>query len=139
MTRSARDEAGEIETVGVIGRQLEEAVEKIIQAAIEDLPFPEASYEIAYDRCGGLDLLIGAAFSFPLQPIARHRLAVAIQKKEENRLGDKWQSCIKRKAGSTKAASFFLDSFNPSGLPEKTDVRSRRDAQTAVRFTGTRA
>ena len=36
MTRSARDEAGEIETVGVIGRQLEEAVEKIIQAAIED-------------------------------------------------------------------------------------------------------
>ena len=83
--------------------------------AIEDLPFPEASYKIVHDRCGGLDLLIGAAFTFPLQPIARHKLAVAIQKEEENRNGDKWQTCIRRKAGSTKAAFVFLDSFNPTG------------------------
>ena len=60
-------------------------------------------------------LLIGAAFTFPLAPIARHRLALAIQKEEKKRHGDKWRSCIRRKAGSTKASAIFLDSLNPPG------------------------
>ena len=79
VTRAVVDEAKEMEIMGVIGRQLEEAVDLIVEAAIEDKPFPEASYEVVYGHCGGIDLLVGAAFSFPLEPIARHRLARAFQ------------------------------------------------------------
>ena len=51
----------EMEIIGAAGRQLEEAVDMIIQAAVEDLPFPEASYELVHNHCGGVDLLIGAS------------------------------------------------------------------------------
>ena len=115
VTRAAEDEAREMETIGTIGRQLEEAVDLIVQAAIENWPFPEDSYKILHNHSGGVDLLIGAAFSFPLDPIARHRLAQAIQKEEKKRHGDRWRSCIRRKAGSTKASAIFLDSLQPPG------------------------
>ena len=59
------DKGGELEIIGVIGRQLEEADDLIVQAAVEDQPFPEASNEVVHSHCG-------AAFSFPLEPIARH-------------------------------------------------------------------
>merc|ERR1719336_962379 len=36
-------------------------------------------------------------------------------KEEEKRHGDNWQTCVRRKAGSTKAAAIFLDSLEPPG------------------------
>ena len=54
------NEMMEMEINGAVGRQLEEAVDMIVQSAIEDLPFPEASYEVVHSHCGGIDLLIGA-------------------------------------------------------------------------------
>ena len=62
---------------------------------------------------------IGAAFLFPLDPTARHRLAVAIQKEEEKKHGDNWRSCVRRKAGSTKASAIFLDSIEPPGWQKR--------------------
>ena len=59
VTKTAEDEAKEMEIVGAIGRQLEEAIDLIIEAAIEDRPFPEHSFEIVHQHCGGIDLLIG--------------------------------------------------------------------------------
>ena len=47
-------------------------------------------------------LCTGAAFTFPLDPMSKHRLALAIKKEEEKKHGDNWRSCIRRKAGSTK-------------------------------------
>ena len=58
---------------------------------------------------------IGAAFTFPLDPMARHRLAVEIKKEEVKRHGDDWRTCVRRKAGSTKASAIFLDSLDPPG------------------------
>ena len=51
--------------------------------------------------------------------MAKHRLAVAIKKEEEKRHGDNWRSCIRRKAGSTKASAIFLDSLDPPGRLKK--------------------
>ena len=59
VTRIADDEAIELET---IGHQLEEAVDVIVEAAIEDRPFPEAIYEIVHERCGGINLLLGTRY-----------------------------------------------------------------------------
>ena len=59
VTKTCEDEAKEMEIVGAIGRQLEEAIDLIIEAAIEDRPFPENSFEIVHRHCGGIDLLIG--------------------------------------------------------------------------------
>ena len=64
-------------------------------------------------------LCIGAAFTFPLDPMAKHRLAVAIKKEEEKKHGDNWRSCIRRKAGSTKASAIFLDHLDPPGRLKK--------------------
>ena len=58
---------------------------------------------------------VGAAFTFPLEPEARHRLAVAIKKEEKKRHGKDWRTCVRRKAGSTKASAIFLDSIDPPG------------------------
>ena len=62
VTKTVEDEAREMETVEAAGRQLEEAVDQIVQAAIEDRPFPEATYKIVHDHCGGIDLLIGTRY-----------------------------------------------------------------------------
>ena len=59
--------------------------------------------------------LVGAAFTFPLEPEARHRLAVAIKEEEKKRHGKDWRTCVRRKAGSTKASAIFLDSIDPPG------------------------
>ena len=64
-------------------------------------------------------LCTGAAFTFPLDPMAKHRLAVAIKKEEEKKHGDNWRSCIRRKAGSTKASAILLDSLDPPGRLKK--------------------
>ena len=60
VTKTAVDEARNMERIGAAGRQLEEAVDLIIHGTIEGQPFPEASYEIVHNHCGGIDLLIGA-------------------------------------------------------------------------------
>ena len=124
VTQAAQYEAGEVEIIEAMDRQLEEAVDMIVQAVIKDRPFPTASFTIVHNHCGGIDLLIGAAFSFPLEPIARHKLALAIQKEEKRRHGDKWQSCIKGKAGSTKASAIFLDDCNPPGCLKRVAFRA---------------
>ena len=59
MTRAVEEEAEELEVLGVVGRQVEEAVDTIVQAAVQDLPFPEESYQILHDHPGGVDLIIG--------------------------------------------------------------------------------
>ena len=48
-----------MEVLGVVGRQIEDAVDTIVQAAVQDLPFPEESYKILHDHPGGVDLIIG--------------------------------------------------------------------------------
>ena len=59
VTKTAEDEARELENIGATGRQLEEAVDAIVQAVIEDQPFPEDSFKILHNHCGGIDFLIG--------------------------------------------------------------------------------
>ena len=59
VTKTAEDEAREMENIGATGRQLEEAVDAIVQAVIEDQPFPEDSFKILHNHCGGIDFLIG--------------------------------------------------------------------------------
>ena len=59
VTIAAEDNAKEIEALGVIGTQLEEAVDLVIQAAIDNSEFPEASYETIHNCSGGINLLIG--------------------------------------------------------------------------------
>ena len=49
-----------IKNVMAKANHLEEAVDILVKAALTaDQPFPEASYEVLHDHCGGLDLLIG--------------------------------------------------------------------------------
>ena len=74
-------------------------------------------------------LCIGAAFTFPLDPMAKHRLAVAIKKEEEKKHGDNWRSCIRRKAGSTKASAIFLDSLDPPGRLKKVAFKADKMAR----------
>ena len=60
MTTAATKESLEMENVMAKANQLEEAVDLLVEAALTaDQPFPEASYEVLHDHCGGLDLLIG--------------------------------------------------------------------------------
>ena len=59
VTRAVKEEAEELEVLGVVGRQIEDAVDTIVQAAVQDLPFPEESYQILHDHTGGVDLIIG--------------------------------------------------------------------------------
>ena len=59
VTRAAEEEAKESEVLEVVGRQVEEAVDSIVQAAVEGLQFPETSYETLHSQPGGIDLLIG--------------------------------------------------------------------------------
>ena len=66
----------------------------------------------------------GAAFTFPLEPIARHQLALAIQREEVKRHGVDWRSCVRRKAGSTKASAIFLDACNPPGCFKRVTFHS---------------
>ena len=60
VTRAAEEEAKELEALHAIGREMENAVDLIVQAAVEDLPFPEGSYEVLHRKPGGVDLIIGA-------------------------------------------------------------------------------
>ena len=57
--RAAEEEARELEVLHAIGRKMEDAVDLIVQAAVEDLPFPEESYEVLHSQPGGVDLIIG--------------------------------------------------------------------------------
>ena len=60
LKKEVEDGAMEMEMIVAAGRQLEEAVDKIVEAAVKDLPFPiQASYEIVHNHCGGVELLIG--------------------------------------------------------------------------------
>ena len=95
MTKTAEDEVREMEIIRAAGFHMEEAVDLIIEAAIKDQPIPEASFEIVHNHVGGIDLLIGSAFTFPLEPIARQRLALAIQKEEKKKHGDDWRICVR--------------------------------------------
>ena len=63
--------------------------------------------------------LTGAAFTFPLDPMARHCLAEHIRTEEEKRHGVTWRMCLRKKAGSTKASAIFLDSLDPPGCLKK--------------------
>ena len=47
---------------------MEDAVDLIVQAAVEDLPFPEESYEVLDSQPGGVDLIIGARCGKKLYP-----------------------------------------------------------------------
>ena len=59
VTRAAEEEAKGKEVLHAIGREMEDAVDVIVQAAVEDLPFPEESYEVLHNQPGGVDLIIG--------------------------------------------------------------------------------
>ena len=59
VTRAAEEEAREISVLHAIGREMEDAVNMIVQAAVEDLPFPAESYEVLHSQPGGVDLIIG--------------------------------------------------------------------------------
>ena len=60
VTRAAEEEAREIFVLQAIGREMEDAVDLIVKAAVKDLPFPEESYEVLHSQPGGVDLIIGA-------------------------------------------------------------------------------
>ena len=59
VTRAAEKEAREISVLHAIGREMEDAVDVIVKAAVEDLTFPEESYEVLHSQPGGVDLIIG--------------------------------------------------------------------------------
>ena len=59
VTRAAEEEANETKVLRLVGCEIEKAVDLIVQAAVEDLPFPEGSYEVLHNQPGGIDLIIG--------------------------------------------------------------------------------
>ena len=120
MTKAAEDEIRASEENFAIQCQLEEAVDLIVPAVIEQRSIPELAYTLVHDTPGGMELLVGASFLFPLKPAAKHRLAMAIWDKEEKRHGKEWRSCIRKKAGSTKASAIFLDSLKAPGFRKRT-------------------
>ena len=61
--------------------------------------------------------------------MAKHRLAVAIKKEEEKKHGNNWRSCIRRKAGSTKASAIFLDHLDPPGQLKKVAFKADKMAR----------
>ena len=115
VTKAAEDEIRAREVILAVNRQLEEAVDSIVQTAVEQRSIPESAYAIVHDTPGGVELLVGAAFLFSLEPAVKHRLALAIKEEEEKRHGRDWRSCVRRKAGSTKASAIFLKSFKEPG------------------------
>ena len=119
VTKAAEEEIRAREENATICRQLEEAVDLMVQAAVEQRPIPESSYDLVHETPGGLEVLVGASFLFSLESAAKHRLALAIKEEEEKRHGKEWRSCVRRKAGSTKASAIFLDSLKPPGCLKK--------------------
>ena len=47
------------------------------------------------------------------------RKLIRAQEEEKKRHGKEWRSCIRRKAGSTKASAIFLDSLKQPGFLKK--------------------
>ena len=59
VTRAVEEKAKERDVHEVVGRHIEEVLDSVVQAAVHDSHFPEASYESLHSYCGGIDLLIG--------------------------------------------------------------------------------
>ena len=155
VTKAAEEEIKAREDNFAIHRQLEEAVDLIVQAAVQPQPqqsqpqhvhldnlgildilnnlnnlnneqrwIPESAYTLVHDTPGGIEVLVGASFLFSLEPAAKHRLALAIKEQEKKRHGNEWRSCVRRKAGSTKASAIFLDSLKPPGFLKKASFKA---------------
>ena len=62
VTKAAVDESKEMETISANSLKLEKAIDLIVEAAIENLPFPTARYKIIHKYCGGIELLIGPRY-----------------------------------------------------------------------------
>ena len=59
MTRADKEEVNDMNVLEAIGCNIEEALDSVVQAAVQGSPFPETSYEILHSGSGGIDLLIG--------------------------------------------------------------------------------
>ena len=93
-TKAAEEEIRSRDDSLTIVRQLEEAVDSIVQAAIEHRSIPESAYAVVHDTPGGIELLVGASFLFSLKPAVKHRLALAIKEEEAKRL-EEWENYLK--------------------------------------------
>ena len=129
MTKAAEDEIRASEENFAIQCQLEEAVDLIVPAVIEQRSIPELAYTLVHDNPSVIEVLVGASFLFSLEPAAKHRLALAIKEEEEERHGKEWRSCIRRKAGSTKASAIFLDSLEPPGCLKRAKFKASKGLQ----------
>ena len=104
ITRAAEDDAKEIEALGVIGSQLEEAVDLVIQAAIDNSEFPEASYETIHNYSGGINLLIGK-YHVRILFHASHRSSVHLPTGAD----DQTSSCLGNPEGGGEKARCKLE------------------------------
>ena len=59
VTRADKEEVNDMNVLEAIGCNIEEALDSVVQAAVQGSPFPETSYEILHSGSGGIDLLIG--------------------------------------------------------------------------------
>ena len=74
---------------------------------------------------------IGAAFTFPLDPMARHRLAVEIKKEEVKRHGDDWRTCVRR-SGQHQGFRHLSRLPRSTWLSEEGGVQCGQDDEEAV-------
>ena len=102
-----------------IRTRLENITDKVIEDSINDIPPNEEAFEEIHRSPGGMALLIGASFTFPLELAAQHRLATFIRSQEQRIHGKRrhrWMTCIRKKAGSNKTTQKFLDFLEEPGF-----------------------
>ena len=85
----------------------------------DSMDIDEEAYKGIHETPGGLRALVGTGYSLLSHPGARHILATFIVKEEEKIHGrgneEAWMECVRRKAGSNKATSAFLNSVSVPG------------------------
>ena len=99
--------------------RLEKVTDKVIKDSINGTTPNEQAFEEIHRSPGGMALLIGAAFTLPLEPAVRHQLASFIRNQEQRLHGrrkHRWMSCVRKKAGSSKASEKFVDFLDEPGL-----------------------
>ena len=98
---------------------VEEKVNAIIQAMNEGGDIPEDAYEAVHKCDGGIELLFGCTFAFPRHPEKWHQMAKLIRAQEEKIHENnhrEWMGCVRKKAKSKRATSFYRSLKSPNYL-----------------------
>ena len=98
---------------------LEITVDTVLALAEKDVLVPAHLFDKAHDVDGGLQLLVGAGFTFHPDPAVRHRLAVLIKDHMERRHGVGWMTLLRIKVGSNRDTINLLSYLDDPGFSER--------------------